>query len=80
MKIICLIIILILYLKGVSLNEGFNGTILMDCPEKYENKMEGIEKMKKYINYVPYADKEYYYLTLLLKSKDPLPSDPDFFK
>ena len=79
-KIIFLIIILILFLKDTEINEGFDGTILMKCPENYETTIKDMKNFKKYKDYVPYSDKEYYYLTLLLESKDPLPSDPDFFK
>ena len=71
---------MILFLKNTKINEGFDGTILMNCSEKYETTIKDIQKMKKYRDYVPYSNKEYYYLTLLLDSKDPLPSDPDFFK
>lgn len=69
-----------MFLKDATINEGFDGTILMKCSENYGNTIKDIQQLKKYKNYVPYSDKEYYYLTLLLESDDPLPSDPDFFK
>ena len=52
----------------------------MNCPEKYEIGIGEISKLNKYPNYVGYSPKEYYYLTLIMDSKEPLPSDPDFFK
>ena len=84
-KYILLLIIIILYCKNYKylFKEGYEGhksNILMNCPEKYEIGIGEISKLNKYPNYVGYSPKEYYYLTLIMESSEPLPSDPDFFK
>tara|TARA_Y100001958_G_C21230837_1_gene556559 strand:- start:1833 stop:2084 length:252 start_codon:yes stop_codon:yes gene_type:complete len=81
-KYILLLVIILLYCK-TSVKEGYEGhesNIIMNCPEKYEIGIGEISKLNKYPNYVGYSPKEYYYLTLIMDSKEPLPSDPDFFK
>ena len=82
-QIILLFIILIIYYQNYQvydypLYEGNH--ILLNCPEKYEIGIGEISKLKKYPNYIGYSDNEYYYLSLLMESDEPLPVNPDFFK
>lgn len=84
-KYILLLVIIIFYCKSEIKGryegyEGHNSNILMNCPEKYEIGMGEISELNRYPNYIGYSPKEYYYLTLILDSDEPLPSDPDFFK
>ena len=81
-KYILLLVILMIYCKS-EFKEGYEGhksDLLMNCPEKYEIGIGELSNLKKYPNYIGYSPKEYYYLTLILDSEEPLPSDPDFFK